>query len=228
LNDEVLIQMATEIDTLAEVIGAIRDYIEGKFAEGRSRVYLSSVGSDLPDLKTQSETLTGLRFAQFIEKNLGYPIGRTGAHNNVLYVARKEGQAADLGAVSVPRFISSFWAAFSKFIAEGEQRYINLSNLQFGPDRVTVGSDTDDVRQIESQFVATNENERHPAAMLTRIDCWLEQQGLERQRFLGASRKQSTHRRSLLAKVVSELSPDQLKRTSLPLDVVKALLDQDG
>lgn len=217
--------MLAESAGLDEVVDRIRNHIDSQFRTGRAKVFLSSLGSDLPLEKKRSEELSGLKFGDFVEKKLGYPIGKTGTHNNVLFVVQP-GTLSDVGDVSGPRFHMSFWTAFARPVGEGERRFINLSTFRFGNDKLEIGSASDDVREIDPKFIATEETSRNVADMLRRIGEWLDEQSLAQDRFLATPRKQKTVRQNLLSEVIDSLSPEQLRRTSLPLDVVKSLLAQ--
>jgi hypothetical protein len=210
-------------EELAKLVSSIKEHVDRQFAAGRARVYLSTLGSELAEAKQRSEELSGQRFGEFVQTRLGYEVGRTGTHKNVLFVV-PEGASPDAIDDSGPRYNSSFWFAFAKPISEGEKRFINISTLRFGETAEEVGSDPDDVREIDSQFIATEETSRDIVDMLRRIDAWLTKWSLTRDRFLATPRKERAQKNNVLIEIIAMLSHDQLRRTTLPLDVVKSLL----
>lgn len=215
--------MADDDATITEVAERIRAHIESQFARGSTRVFLSSLGSDLVDEKKQVEKLSGLKFAEFIRSNFDFPIGKAGEHQNVLYIAPQgttPGPVEELGL----RFKPSLWTAFARPLVDDEERFLNLRTLRFGTEAAIAVGELDDLRRIDAKFVATEETSRDVPDMIRRIDEWLAEQNLDREPFLVKSRKPSHSKTSPLLELIAALNPDQLQRTSLPLDVVKSLL----
>lgn len=215
--------MTDDSSELTEVEGRLREHIESQFSTGRKRLFLSSLGSEMTAEKARSEALSGLKFGEFVETRLGYPVGRAGEHQNVLYIVPMD-SSLDEGEESGPRYNMSFWTAFARPVSENEKRFINLRTLRFGGNSDEIGSAADDVREIAAEFVATEENSRNVADMQQRINRWLTAQGLEKDAFLAKARVPKSPKTNLLAEVLEALSQDQLRRTSLPLDVIKSLL----
>lgn len=215
--------MTEHDEKLADLVCRIRAHIDQQFASGRTRVFLSSLGSELAVEKQRAEEISGLKFAEFLRANFDFPVGRTGAHENVLFIV-PAGTSPNVVDETGPRFHSSFWTAFARPLVENEQRFINLSSLRFGAKEEVAGNGDEDIREIEGRFVATEEASRNVSDMLRRIDEWLADQCLDRDRFLAKERKAQPRKASLLAAIIDSLSVDQLRRISLPLDVVKTLL----
>ena len=215
--------MTTDDEALVEVAGKISAYVEQQFATGSQRVFLSSLGSNLGSEKQRIEELTGQKFAEIIRTTLDYPIGITGEHKNILFLVPR-GTSPEVIEESSPRFNASFWTAFARPLADGEQRFINLNSLRFGSKVEVADNETGALREIEAKFVATEETSRDIADMVRRIDGWLSEQSLTRGPFLAKARKARTASSNLLSELLSTLSHDQLRRTTLPLDVVKSLM----
>lgn len=208
---------------LSELVKRIKAHIDQQFATGRTRVFLSSLGSELSAEKQRTEEISGLKFAEFVRTKLDYPMGITGEHQNVLFIV-PPGASTDVSEDVGPRYNMSFWTAFAKPLPEGEERFINLSSLRFGVRETVAGDGSDDVREIQSKFVATEQTSRNLVDMHRRIDEWLSEQALDRDRFLAKARRAHAPKTSLLAAIIESLSEDQLRRTTLPLDVIKSLL----
>lgn len=215
--------MTTNDEVLVETTGTIRAYIDRQFENGGKRVFLSSLGSNLVSQKQLIEKLTGQKFSEFIKTSLDYPIGITGEHKNILFLVPR-GTSPDVVEECAPRFNPGFWTAFAKPLAGEEQRFINLNTLRFGSKVEVAGNEAGAVRKIEAKFIATEETSRDIADMVRRIDDWLSEQSLERDPFLAKARKPRAANNNLLSELLSTLSHDQLRRTNLPLDVVKSLL----
>ena len=199
--------------------------IEEHFRSGAESLFLSRLGVLLGDDRIRLERLTGEKLSQFIRNNFSYEIGAGGQKSNVLFLV-KPGMSAETPPSSkqIPRYSPRFWAAFAVPLAENEQRYVNLESLVFGPDAATLGA-PDYVFPIPTEYIAPRNASGSAADTAARIERWLETHRLEAERFL-AKRKHPQEYRSLLDALLHALDGDELKRVSLPLDIVKTLSER--
>lgn len=209
-----------EIDRIRARIAGL---IDGHFSEGATSYYLSQLGNELKDDRKTLERLTRKKVSEFVQDEFQYEIGRTGSHNNVLFIVAP-GANPEKPAPALPRFNKRFWAAFSVPLPEGERRFLDLSNLNFGPHREDLGSEGHDIREIEARYLPTANESRTPAQVAEEIKAWAEVQRLDVEQFTIARRKRPTENgKSLLAEIITMLDKDQLKRVCLPLDVIQTL-----
>ena len=120
------------------------------------------------------------------------------------------------------RFHPAFWAAFRKPLAEGNKRYINIHP----PFRFVDTSSTVQPKgyaEIEPRHILS------PAAESTEVvqnlQAWLEENSLQASSFVPTGKPQSARLPSddLLGRLLHALDPDDLRRVSMPLDVVEKL-----
>ncbi len=209
-----------EIDRIRARIAGL---IDGHFSEGATSYYLSQLGNELKDDRKTLERLTRKKVSEFVQDEFQYEIGRTGSHNNVLFIVAPGANPGN-PAPALPRFNKRFWAAFSVPLPEGERRFLDLSNLNFGPDREELGSEGRDIREIEARYLPTANESRTPAQVAEEIKAWAEVQRLDVEHFTIARRKRPTESgKSLLTEIITMLDKDQLKRVCLPLDVIQTL-----
>lgn len=203
--------------------GRIDALIKQHIAE-RKICYLSQLGAELGDDRLLLEKLTGSKLAQFVRDNFAYEIGSTGLHKNVLFVSAPGSTIEEL-PVSPPRYVPRFWAAFAVPLRESEDRFIDLETFEFGP-RDALGGHGRDLRPIDAQYVAPREASGSATGTAERIARWLDEQGLDGERFRARQRRSRSSGESLLDQVLAVLDRDQLRRIALPLDVIKSLADR--
>lgn len=205
---------------VARITVKIETLIKEHF-QSAERYYLSRLGVQLGEDRRTLERLTGKKLAQFVREKFDYKIGTSGQHKNVLYLIAPGTSAKGLPVAS-PRYLPRFWAAFAMPLRDDEERYIDLDTLEFGPKDMVAG----DVRPIEAEYVAPNDASGSAAETAMRISRWLDKQQLDGERFHMRLRRSPPSGESLLNQVLSVLDRDQLRRTSLPLDVIKSLTDR--
>lgn len=137
--------ISSEVDRIRARIAGL---IDGHFSEGATSYYLSQLGNELKEDRKTLERLTRKKVSEFVQDEFQYEIGRTGTHHNVLFIVAPGADPAKPDAV-LPRFNKRFWAAFSVPLSEGERRFLDLSDLNFGPNRDDLGFEGCDVREIE-------------------------------------------------------------------------------
>ncbi len=213
--------MGPEIERIK---GRIEKLASAHFANGEECYFLSRLGNELGDDRSMLEKLTGVKLAQFVRENFTYEIGVGGAHQNVLFLMAPEGTHTGSAAARTapPRYARRFWAAFAVPLAEGEDRAIDLDSFEFGPSE-KIGVQSANFRLIGSEFIAPREASGSAAETADRIAAWLATQDLEGARFHANLRRQRSDGRSLLDELFAALDHDQLRRVSLPLDVMKTL-----
>jgi DNA primase len=213
-------------DEQAEEVARIRERIDAlitaHFGKGAPCYYLSQLGNELGEDRKLLEKLTRMKVSQFVAKEFGFEIGRTGTHQNVLYLVAPGG-GAEPPPVAAPRYNSRFWTAFAVPLPEGERRYIELAEFEFGTDAEALAASGGEVREITADFLTKVDQPRTPAQIAERITAWLETQKLDVADFLLQKRRRAREGNSLLDRLLSALDKEQLKRTNLPLDVIRSL-----
>ncbi|RYF30954.1 MAG: hypothetical protein EOO23_03915 [Comamonadaceae bacterium] len=194
----------------------IRNLIELRLSAGEP-VYLSQLGAELGPDKERIHQLSGLKLVDYVQQVLRYKLDRTGAHNNVLYIAPAPDKKVEAAAPKVvaPR---SVWLAFTTPIEEGQRRVLDLTTLRFGaPEEF---ENLEQTREITPEFIAENRAGPQFAKVL---EAWLAQADLtlsalqKRDRPLG---------KTALDSLLESLTSDQLRRVSLPLDIIQTLRDR--
>ena len=182
---------------------------------------VSTQGNDLGADRTLLERLWDQDFGQFIKDELGFTILATGEHRNILYVAR-DAEAAPRSAL--PRYNRSFWAAFVIPLKDGERRFINLDTQRFSYDETSFREAGGEVREMTADYVAQPGAVRDAQHIAEQIQRWLTDQGLDPAPFLIDERHavRSAHPTALDV-LLRALDSEQLRRVSLPLDIVQAL-----
>ncbi|MGC5799459.1 hypothetical protein [Sphingomonas sp. NFX23] len=219
--------MATELDEgqKAEVVrirARIATLIEGHFATGKPAYYLSQLGNQIGEADRKLlENLTHKKMSQFVADAFDYKIGRSGQHDNILYLIAPAGTVVP--PVATPRYNSRFWAAFKVPLQEGERRFIDIETFDFAADAAQLATQDDTIREIDAKFLPKGSDIAMPDVILGRIAEWLDAQGLDQGPFLIQRNRQHSKQESLLTALINALDKDQQKRVSLPLDVIKTL-----
>jgi hypothetical protein len=219
----------TETDEVERIKNRVKLIVEQKFADGITPVYLSQLGNDIGEDRRLIEKITKKKFSDFIKDDLGFEIHAMGEHQNILYLVPPEyttGQPESHKRHS-PRYTKAFWAAFAKPIEEGERRFINLATHEFGADEETLRQRGGEIREISPSFTSPAEGSGSAMEIAERLERWLKEQELDPEPFLLRRRRPtSAGSMSLLDMLLNSLDVEQLKRVSLPLDVVRILNDR--
>lgn len=201
---------------LERIARRITSLIELRLIAGEP-VYLSQLGAELGPDKELLQQLSGLKLVEYVQQVLRYKLDRAGTHNNVLYIAPAPSKTVEARAPKIvaPR---SVWLAFTTPIEKGQRRVLDLTTLRFGaPEEF---DDLDKTREITADFIA---EDRSNSQFAKALESWLSQEGLT----LNALQK---HDRLLLKtaldSLLQSLTSDQLRRVSLPLDVIQTLRDR--
>lgn len=212
----------TEVTRIKSRIGSI---IDEHFSRASGDLFLSQLGSKLGEDRQALEKLTGMKLSQFIRSNFAHEMGATGEHKNVLYLVGQGKSIEATAQTPTPRYLPRFWAAFAVPLIEAHERFIALETLRFGPDAPELKAGGHDVRRIDPKYIAPRNASGSAADTAGRITAWLEEQQLTKDRFLD-TRKRPRETESLLDSLLKALDGDELKRVSLPLDIVKALSER--
>lgn len=219
-----------ESATLAEISrikSRISSVIEEHFSSGTGHLFLAALGTKLGADLRPLEKLTGMKLSEFVRSSFSYEIGVTGEHKNILYLVApgKSAETINQPPPPTPRYLPKFWAAFAIPLADAQERHIDLETLRFGPDATELKTAASDVRRIDAKYIAPRDASGSASGTAARIAAWLDEQHLKNDRFLDA-RKRPRETETLLDALLSALDGDELKRVSLPLDIVKALAER--
>ena len=126
-----------------------------------------------------------------------------------------------------PRFHPAFWAAFVKEPAPQTRRYVSVGP----PPRFqelsgdTTPSDAD-ATEVASEYIVGDDDD--VVAVHSSIKRWLIANSLDESLFLadGESRHKQLPSDDLLGRLIVALTPEELKRMSIPLDIVSKLRRQ--
>ncbi len=217
----------TSESEIARIKKRLTEFIDAQFKSGESIIYLSRLGAELGTDRITLEKLTHKKLGQFLKDNLkDYDVGVTGQHSNVLCLMQK-GQSPDFIPSQAPRYARSFWAAFTKPLPMGTtQRFINISTFSFGPEPEALkAGGASDIRPIDAQYISDQGSPSGASGIANQITNWLKAQQLDENLFLAKNDRVTTKTQNLFTSIINALDAGQLSRVSLPLDVVKALLE---
>jgi hypothetical protein len=224
------ISASSEIAELARIKSRIASLVDQRFATGVDIYYLSQLGNELGSDRLLLEKLTGQKLLEFIHKEFNFEIGKTGQHQNVFYVVRPGQAISEIQTPKpvIPRYAMRFWAAFSIPLHDGDRRFIDIHTLAFGPDELPLRVTGTDIREIRPEFIAPPDTSRSPTEIADRIERWLQEQHLDRAPFLAQRGDSTRDLPSLLDQMLDALDGGQLKRISLPLDIIRTLRERRG
>lgn len=220
----------TETDKTSEIErikNRIHKMVESHFSTGKPTYYLAQMGSQLGDDRLTLERLTGQKLATFLKEETNYNVDSEGLHRNVFYIKSGEATDDDIETFkSIPRYSPSFWAAFAKPLKQ-DSRFINIDTLRFSDDFSSLGEEGDSIREIKSEFIAPLDESGNASETANRIEQWLKSQKLGAEPFVVKKRAKLKPQRNLMEAVLCSLDGEQLKRSILPLDVVRKLFETE-
>ena len=126
---------------------------------------------------------------------------------------------------SVQHFHPAFRAAFRKPLDESKRRYMSIqAPLRFRD--VSPGDRPDGFIEIEQEYVVGADADLAEAQQT--MQGWFDENGLDPTSFLMTGKSQTAHLPAddLLGRLLLTLDPDDLKRLSMPLDIVSKLRRQ--
>jgi hypothetical protein len=225
-----MVEDASEALEVERIKARIESLVDQRFATGADTFYLSQLGNALGSDRLLLEKLTRRKLAEFIRSEFPFEIQVTGLHKNVLFIVRPGGTSPvpDVHKPrTTPRYVSRFWAAFVVPLPADERRFININSFFFGSDETAIRASGGDVREIRGEFIAPSDASANVSEISSRIDRWIEEEHLDRTRFIIQQRhNQSDTSPSVLDQLLEMLTIDQLKRVSLPLDVIRTLSER--
>jgi len=147
-------------------------------------------------------------------------------------LASTYGHSERLKEGASPRFHPAFWAAFRKRLDGSRKRYISVKKpLEF---RDMSSEDLEERQagfvegsvEIERKYIADTEAE--PAEVHQKACDWLEKNNLDQVPFLMKNESAISHpfHNDLLGRLLLVLGDDELRRISMPLDIVRKLRNQ--
>ena len=134
---------------------------------------------------------------------------------------RTRGQSEE----ATPRFQPAFWAAFRKPLDESKRRYMSVQAPLHFRDAIPEER-PDGFIEVEREYVIGPDAEMMEVQQ--KMQAWLANNKLEPSSFLLKGKTGTTHLPSddLLGRLLLALEPDDLKRVSMPLDIVGKLRRQ--
>jgi len=135
--------------------------------------------------------------------------------------------AAGKAKPSVPRMPSPMWHAFTKEIAPSKRREVTFPPFRF-QDRPTLDT-AEESLYIEDQYIVQKGEQapdQHASEVWASVQRWADSKQLELARLL--ERPSFSKSESVLDLMIRSLSPEQLQRAQLPLDVVATLRDSNA
>ena len=216
----------------------IAELVQLHWNEHRAPLFLSQLGSaDGGEIGRSARRLSG-NLANFIGEHLPdrVRVVSGSAHPLVMMAVPldvAEGVDVDqliaqrhgASKIHVPRYSPSFWAAFRVPLDEGNRRFLSARTPFRFEDVPSAEDGQAGCVEVERQFIAPAESD---AVDVHRgIAGWLQSHELSEEAFLATNaRKSEMPANDLLGCLVSVLEPDELKRMSMPLDVVSKLRRQ--
>lgn len=126
---------------------------------------------------------------------------------------------------SSPRFHPAFWAAFIKELDPQARRYVNTGPPPRFQDLPAEAKPSGAIEVAREYIVGTDDD---VDTLHGSIGKWLDENDLDESRFLAKVTPQHKELPSddLLGRLVTALTPEELKRLSMPLDIVSKLRRQ--
>ncbi len=209
-----------EIERISERIKVLADE---HFGRGEPKFYLSGLGSLLGDDRGTLEKLSKRKLADFVENVLHFDIGRSGQHLNVLHIVRPEalGPATVIADRKPIKLIPEIWSAFATPLPPGERRYFDPATRQ-----ITSEPEGEGAREIPSNLIS--DGLLSAGQIADHVRQWVNAQQLDLSLFLVTRVRREPDSATLLHQILETLDREQLRRTQLPLDVIKTLSERRG
>lgn len=115
----------------------------------------------------------------------------------------------------------AFLSAFGRPIADGYERWVRIDPPIRYRDLPSDQRAADGYVQIERSFLISPAGDVEAFAQATK---WLSAKGFEIQKFMLKAKTQARSDKSLLSQLIEGLTESELKRVSLPLDIVEKLM----
>jgi hypothetical protein len=178
------------------------------------------------------QELDGLKLSQFIHQNLGDEIEVFSPNSSgILLEARpKQPVAVDIPAIvdrtSLPpaTFNRAIQAAFERPLADQVERWIRTAPTVHYLDLPTSENAPAAYKKLERQYLSSAQDGGPSTDFYERIKLWIHDQGLDINDFTHKPSSNTEGAPSLLAQLMESLTESELKRISLPLDIVAKLM----
>lgn len=210
-----------EVDQIARHID---DLVRQNLSQDRDVYLLSKLGIDLGPDRKRIEEKFGLSVREFLKQFTSYNLAVFGAHQNIYGIVRTGVNPSNVSPnFKTRRYNRQFWAAFISS-DHPVNRYINVDTLAFDIDEERVKDGAGRVVAISPEYQVAWSNPNKNSIASKNITEWLRANQLEPERFyFSGSETTATGSHTVLDKLLSSLSDDQLRRVSLPLDVINSL-----
>lgn len=229
---------------LQQLKSDIADMVGRNWKQWGRPLLLSGLGSLLGSRRLQIEADTGLKLKPFVMYYLkdDFRIIQKPTDPNVIGLLPKEASISGdlsfyftrpaLAAGAPPRFKSSFWAAFAKPIPLYSNRFIDLNTLRF-VDQPETALPPQGWLHIRREFIPPENTTGRDAAVLMGVEQWLQEHSIDRSIVVAGRSQSSTapfpiSEGNLLQRLLSSLDQDDLRRITMPMDVVAKLLRNES
>lgn len=220
--------------------------------DATERAYLlTKLGVDLGPDRKAVQGLTGLRFQEFVLRHLKdslhiIPSPHSQPKSPIYALLPKE---VDLSADTsryfikksdVPHYHPSFWAAFAKPLEADTKRYIDTINPPYihFTDIPKSSSPQEGWIEVPQDLIPAGTTPERDKIALQSIEKWCQANSTDANSFTmgryhidmsheateAPSRARMVKGNSILHLMIDTLSPDELKKSALPLDVIAKLL----
>lgn len=126
---------------------------------------------------------------------------------------------------SMPRFHKTYWAAFKVSLARTERRYVSISDQPSFRDIGAKEAPPANAVEVDRKFITTS-SASSDQDVYSQVVEWAKENDIELDWLtLGFYSKRSSQPENLMLSLLEALDPTDLKRVSVPLDVVQKLLN---
>jgi len=179
--------------------------------------------------------LQGLKLSQFIQQELSEELEVLSPDDSgtVLRIKPKNPPAVEITATPDPDVLSlgalnrALVAAFSHAVPDGVERWIKVQSPVHYTDIATTDDKPKGYVQIDRAHLVTPDrgiDAFQEAHVLRRISDWTRELGMDLQMFVHKAPNQERGEKTLLSLLMESLTESELKRISLPLDIVGKLM----
>ncbi|WP_146042183.1 hypothetical protein [Chromobacterium sinusclupearum] len=136
--------------------------------------------------------------------------------------------------ISIPEFNKVIWSAFTNEIPNSKRRYLKISQKPFYIDRDRTEPQEDSLISISPEFIIRRnegiENDQFKEKVANSIESWCQKNGIP---YSSSFNKKIENKNkytnnlatdSILNQLVKKLSYDDMRRISIPLDIVMKLI----
>ena len=211
--------------------------VENWWKSHQSPLLLSRLGNLLEKEDSRQIKQKGFSLRSYITHNLSDRIRLIQDKDNLVIIASVPGEVNEDGYRLLeklrrndhegegdrhPRFRPALWAAFRIPLDKDKERYIDSKEPIRFRDIPSKEGPQEGIR-VDRRFIEGPNSD--PTEIGDKIREWLKENALEETPFLASRKRKSTHLPSddLLGRLLFSLDSDDLKRVSMPLDIIKKL-----